>query len=492
MFFRKKHKDAHDPQAGPTDHGADDEMKSAQDVSIYRNPAFLSTISGVPMAFGLAWDNLYNNQKDVKSIVPFGDGYVLYPVGNTAYVGYGATPVVGKYAAGLVVGSQYRNAIVYHIFEGMDAAWVCVIQDGVPWADCDVVVRLDVANTKFQEFAALTAQAQRIGNYHQSMVPLEQVVESFTKLTQGKQKTYKLLKNGYNYLKLMGWLVLIGAVCAGGVMGWQYQERLRDEAKRKQLMEDMLRSQQEKAAEQARLRASAERFMKSVEEARANFSRSNTAQLQWSLCEGVRRTLPVSAHGYNPVRMSCDFNSKKATVEWMPNNKTTRVADRVNLPGVVQQLDTNNPVRSEFPLDYDSNAGSPSKPEDKAVIKMTILDWTGMYMPSSRFQADELVTMTPPPDVAGKVIEGIPPVPAFNLGWKSRFDLNANTPRELISLPDAIAMLDKYAIRFDRMDWTTPTRSGMTFKGSAILYLPGIPGLNDVPPAPPVIPVAPK
>lgn len=117
--------------------------------------------------------------------------------------------------------------------------------------------------------------------------------------------------------------------------------------------------------------------------------------------------------GYKPAILKCDFQAKKATIEWSPQIPIHALRTAQKLPGILDPLNTEGPIVSDFPIGRSAVHGNPAQKVDPRVVKMAILDWASRNLKNLKFLQEEEVTLRPPSE-----IKGLAGVSEYRLGRK--------------------------------------------------------------------------
>lgn len=433
---------------------------------------------GYTFAAGLSW-SIAQSPAAARKGVERGSAFLVRTSASDASlsVGVGPREAAKAHSAGAVIGSVYRDAIIFSQLED-GRFWVCTLSGGLPGADADVIVDTEVEAKSLFSIATsiLTGHIKTIGTVRGASLTVDEAIgEALQKMVpegaKPKQvaaalKAYRLELLAFNWLKFgMAFvtLMVLGGLVLAGVL---YREQVLDRRKREQMLAQALKSQQELAALKAKKDAAIAAFNANVERERERFGRQEIVLYQWNACEQVRQALPFSLFGYVPSKVTCDFERKKAEVEWAPINATTRLADRAALPGIVDKYSTAPNAVSSFDLKA-LDAGAPVVPLNPAAVRMAILDWSGARLRTLRIEPNTQVVITPPKDIAGE--PGLAPV---TLGSKAAITFGASGAIDLLTAPSAIRMLNSYAVQLTQIVWTQPSSEGVAMRATGVLYLP--------------------
>lgn len=451
-------------------------------VRLTKEPATASfTVAGHSFAAGLTWEAFDGGDNEASAKAGSSHSYYCGRTSEAAAgtIGLGSRSAEGLVSAGVLIGALHKNALVYSKLPGTDLYWVCLISDGLPSPGFDLVLDNEAdANRWYGEaFTFLDAVGfARIGNASSSTSTLEVALEEAIEHVAGAGATskakvaalvpFRLRAKKFNWLRFV--LVLVGllVVAALVVAGILYREQLASKEKARALLQEAMRTAAAKEAEAARKRALRNEFEAKVSTEREKFGRSNIAFSQWSACEAVRKSLPLSAYGYTPQKLECDFAEGKALVHWVPSGQAVRLADRAALPGIVDKYEPTNPAVSQFDL-KGLDSGSVAVALNPSAVRMAILDWAGVRMRTLRLSPVEDVVLTPPPDIAGD--DGLKPV---RIGGKSEVTFQATGAMELLVAGHAIKLLDSFAVGLTKVEWREPSSNGISASVTGVLYLP--------------------
>ena len=436
-------------------------------------------VQGHNFVAGLSWSIVPSVAAAKKGVEP-GCAFLVGRSTSDASlsVGVGPREAAKCYSAGSVIGSVFQEAIIYSELEEGGSFWVCTLSGGLPGADWDVVLASEAeAKARFSEATSLlTGHVKIIGTVRGASMTVEEAITQALAEMAGegakpKQlaaalKPFRLQLLTFNWLKFAIFsvclIVLVGLVLAGVL----YREQVLDRRKRDQMLAQALKSQQELEALKAKRDAAIALFHSTVDRERERFGRQELALSQWNACEQVRRLIPFSSYGYMPHKLTCDFDTGKADLEWVATGLTTRLADRAALPGIVDKYSTDVNALSSFdlkPLD----SGAPVTPLNPAAVRMAILDWSGVRLRSLRIEPNIAVVISPPQEIADE--PGLVPV---SLGSKAVLTLAASGASDLLTAPAAMRMLNSYAVQFNQIVWTQPSSAGVAMRATGVLYLP--------------------
>lgn len=438
-------------------------------------------VEGLPIAVGLEWTDVAS-EAEAKKLVGKDRSYVFAKsAGSNSFaagIASRESAKAGAMAAGLLIGVATPEALVFHTLPDNGGFWVCYITQGMPTAGADKVFATEAeAKSKYTDITSLMDNsAVKIGvragctltveaAIQKSLGQLE-VLDAPPKVRAKALLPYKLRINSFNWLKFalaFAVLMVIGGLVIAGLI---YREQLADQRKREALLQQALQSQREQEIERQRKAQAVQAFMLDVRNERARFGKQGIASAQWHACEEIRRTLPLSRYAYQPAKLSCSFAKGIAEVEWAPIGPATRLVDRKALPGVVDPYSVAVPVlaRTSIKQLYE---GSPAVVQNPAAVRMAILDWGGVRMPSIRVEEGAQVVKAPPQAIVGE-----PGVAQVTLGIKAPITLSARGPVELLVAPSAMRMLDSYAVELSEIVWMQPASADAAMQASGALYLP--------------------
>lgn len=439
-------------------------------------------VRGHNFVAGLAW-SAEESAAAGRKVVERGTAYIVCTSATDASVSVGTGPrEVARskaYAAGVVIGKLYPEAIIFSELEG-GGYWVCSLSAGIPGRDFDLIVETEAeARTKYSEATSLVAtQFKTIGTIRGAVMTVEEAISNALDEIAGAEakpkqvatalKPYRLQVMAFNWLKFAMLFVLAMVVIGAILAGVLYREYVLDRRKREKAMEQALKSQQELAAIKAKRDASIAAFRANVAREREKFGRQEVALSQWTACERVRQALPLSSYGYVPHKLTCNFEVGKAELEWAPAGMTTRLADRAALPGIVDKYSTAVNAVSSFDLKA-LDSGASAIALNPAAVQMAILDWAGARLRTVRVEPAVPVVLTPPKEIADE--PGLVPV---KLGSKAAISLAASGAMDLTTVPHAMRMLNSYAVQLNQIVWTQPSSAGIGMRAVGVLYLPEV------------------
>lgn len=439
-------------------------------------------VRGHNFVAGLSW-SAEESAAAGRKVVERGTAFIVCTSASDASVSVGTGPrEVAKakaYAAGVVIGKLYPEAIIFSELEG-GGYWVCSLSAGIPGRDFDLIVATEAeARSKYSEATSLVAtQFKTIGTIRGAVMTVEEAIanaldeiagaDAKPKQVVAALKPYRLEVMAFNWLKFATFFVLVMVLVGSVIAGVLYKEYLLDRRKREQAMAQALKSQQELAAAKAKRDAAIAAFRADVARERALFGRQEVVSGQWTACENIRQSLPLSSYGYVPHKLTCNFETGKAELEWAPAGVTTRLADRAALPGIVDKYSTAPNAISSFDLKA-LDGGAAAAPLNPAAVQMAILDWAGARLRTVRIEPPVAVVLTPSKDIADE--PGLGPV---KLGSKAAISLGASGPVDLTTVPHAMRMLNSYAVQLNQIVWTQPSSAGIGMRATGVLYLPEV------------------
>lgn len=423
------------------------------------------TFDGHRLVLGLTWTEA-DSLSEAKRFAGKNNSYLTREIAGQLYVGAATKQTVGVLAAGALIGHVAPNAFIYQQLQD-NRYWICLLRDGIPMPSFDRIVPAQEAQQIYTDATAYMAPGSEIiGNFAVAKVSLEDVLSSAAELPKKVIQECRLRKNGPNTKKIALWLVAALLVTLAGQLALAHKEQLKSEEQRQAMLRSLMLSQEQKAAQDKRIAQLVTQFKERIAKAEQSFGQQGVALHQFSQCEKVRKDLPLSMYGYKPSKLTCDFKSEYARIEWLPVDARTRLSDRTKLPGVLDPLNTANPVVSEVALGKGDLHGSSAATVNAAVVKMTILDWAQRNIHSMRFGVDETVSIAP-----DKEIRGLPGIQTIQLGSKSSLHIHASAAKEILLLELASQVLNQFPIAFESMSWTAPVHPGARFQSLAILYI---------------------
>ena len=423
-------------------------------------------IEGYKLALGLTWTEA-DNAKAAKRFVGKNNAYLTLSVSGQLNVAKGAPQMAGSYAGGALVAQLLHNALVFQKI-AEETFWICLIKDGVPQPTFDRIV-FDSEEAK-QAFSAAAEYILHdgviVGDTINARYTIQQIIQGAKKLKTEELEQCRLRKNGLDLRKFSAATVLLAAAAAGVYLIGTQRENLRNEERRMAALRALLQTQQEKRAQEKRISNLIQEYKDKYESEQRNFGLQEVALSQWNECEQVRKSLPYTTMGYKPTILKCDFLGRKATVEWSSANAHTRMIDRSKLPGIVDGLNTEGPIVSDFPFNASSSQGIQAQRIEPRVVKMTILDWASRNLKGLKFSQEEEVTLRPPSE-----IKGLPGVSEYKLGKKVQLQLSTASSADLLSMPWAMKILNQYPINIERVIWSNPTATGAQVSAYTTRYI---------------------
>jgi hypothetical protein len=431
-----------------------------------QSPNQIWKIDGHKLAIGLTWTEA-SNLKAAKRFVGKNNAFLTLDVSGQLNVAKGAPYTAGCYAGGALVAMVLGNALVYQKI-AEETFWICLIKDGVPQPTFDrIVYNSEEAKQAYSAAAEyIPHDGVIVGDAINALHTIQGIIELSKQLKSEELQQCRLRKNGVDVKKICAAAILLSAAAAGSYVITTQRENLRNEERRLAALRALLQTQQEKRAEEQRISNLIQQYKERIASEQRNFGLQEVALSQWNECEKVRKSLPYTLMGYKPALLKCDFQGKRATVEWSPANSHTRMMDRIKLPSIVDPLSTEGPIVSDFPLDTDSAQGNPAQKVDPRVVKMMILDWAARNLKALKFSQEEEVTLRPPSE-----IKGLDGVGEYRLGKKIQLQLNTASSSDLLNMRWAVEILNKYPINFERVIWNNPTAVGAQVSAFTTLYI---------------------
>lgn len=423
-------------------------------------------VSGVKIAIALTWSGVQNSA-EARRFAGKNNAYLVCDVGGDVTVARGDKATIGVIAGGALVGRIVPDAFVYHKLSD-DRYWICLIRDGVPYPAYDRVVSAQEASKAYTNASSIAAAGTRlIGDIAPAAQTLTEALGMANALSKKERDACRLRKNGIQRRTAMTTVGIIAALAASVHLGIEHREKLQNERKRQDMLRALLQSQQERDREAARIAKARRDFQAKSDQQKALFRTTSATQQQWAQCESLRQNLPFTHSGYKPVKLTCDFDARMATVEWQAAGQRTRVADRARLPGVVDPLDVGSLVVSSFDLAPLTATEVKTSGISLKQARMDIADWAQANLGNGiRLAPDELVTLNPPPD-----IKGLDGVNSVTLGSKVPLDINVTSSKDVLMLAEAMRYLGAFPVSFQKMVWSSPTAPGAQFIGESTLFI---------------------
>ncbi len=423
-------------------------------------------IDGYKLALGLTWTEA-DNLKTAKRFVGKNNAYLTLSVSGQLNVAKGSPQTAGCFAGGALVAKLLNNALVFQKI-AEETFWICLIKDGLPQPTFDrIVYDTEEAKQAFSTAAEyIPHDGVIVGDTINARYTIQNIIEAAKDLKSEELQQCRLRKNGLDIRKIFAATILLTVAAAGSYFIATQRENLRNEERRMAALKALLQSQQETRAREQRIANLIQQYQEKIASEQRNFGLQEVALSQWHECEQVRKSLPYTSMGYKPAILKCDFQAKKATIEWSPANSHTRIADRTKLPGILDPLNTEGPIVSDFPIGRSALHGNPAQKVDPRVVKMAILDWASRNLKNLKFSQEEEVTLRPPSE-----IKGLAGVSEYRLGRKIQLQLNTASSSDLLSMHWAVEILNKYPINFERVIWSNPTAVGAQVNAFTTLYI---------------------
>lgn len=450
----------------PTLSASDIEQDSGSPSGFDQSSTQIWKIDGYRLALGLTWTEA-DSLKTAKRFVGKNNAYLTLSVSGQLNVAKGTSQMAGCYAGAALVAKLLDNALVFQKI-AEETFWICLIKDGVPQPTFDrIVYDAEEAKQAYSTAAEyIPHDGVIVGDTINARYTIQKIIEAAKDLKSEELQQCRLRKNGLDIRKIFAATIILTAAAAGSYFIATQRENLRNEERRMAALKALLQSQQEKRAQEQRIANLIQQYQEKIASEQRNFGLQEVALSQWHECEQVRKSLPYTSMGYKPAILRCDFQAKKATIEWSPANSHTRIADRTKLPGILDPLNTEGPIVSDFPIGRSAVHGNPAQKVDPRVVKMAILDWASRNLKNLKFSQEEEVTLRPPSE-----IKGLAGVSEYRLGRKIQLQLNTASSSDLLSMHWAVEILNKYPINFERVIWSNPTAVGAQVNAFTTLYI---------------------
>lgn len=385
-----------------------------------------------PLAVGLEW-SMAPNEKELRAESrrkPKAHRVIGRRPGQL-WLGLYEEPYKGAaYAGALIVGMVEPKAIVCEPVNE-EQSWVCAISDGMPLVGHDQLVPTANARRTVMDWMTRFPNSALIGTgVHGRKFTLQEVLEAFERSVEGKQTTAKQLAAAKLEAQSMPWLAVVKIVGAcllpvAAYFGWQHWEQS-SLARRDQkvsvarLANEVVNA--EKLAAQRKLLT--DNFHRSIADKRAELtSVSDTdSMMAWQEWERVRKSIPLTSRGYVPQRLECDL--KVCQLGWAGAGPFTRPSDKLDLPGVVADLEPTLTAKSEFVLPAEKlNA---RKTQGRTVTGAAELRFAIvsnlMGFPNLIVEPAQAAIVTPAPDLGLKPIT-VGAMGTWRLSFNDRFAL---------------------------------------------------------------------
>ncbi|WP_322739997.1 hypothetical protein [Delftia tsuruhatensis] len=450
----------------PTLSASDIAQDSGSPSGFDQNSTQIWKIDGYRLALGLTWTEA-DSLKTAKRFVGKNNAYLTLSVSGQLNVAKGTSQMAGCYAGAALVAKLLDNALVFQKI-AEETFWICLIKDGIPQPTFDrIVYDAEEAKQAYSTAAEyIPHDGVIVGDTINARYTIQKIIEAAKELKSDELQQCRLRKNGLDIRKIFAATLLLTAAAAGSYFIATQRENLRNEERRLAALKALLQTQQEKRAQEQRIANLIQQYQDKIASEQRKFGLQEVALSQWHECEQVRKSLPYTSMGYKPAILRCDFQAKKATIEWSPANSHTRIADRTKLPGILDPLNTEGPIVSDFPIGRSAVHGNPAQKVDPRVVKMAIMDWSSRNLKNLKFSQEEEVTLRPPSE-----IKGLAGVSEYRLGRKIHLQLNTASSSDLLSMHWAVELLNKYPINFERVIWSNPTAVGAQVSAFTMLYI---------------------
>lgn len=426
------------------------------------------------LAIGLDW-SLQENKAEAKRAAKLCSATLSVPMGDKIVLA-GTEDAAGKtkglLSAGAFIGLLYPAAIVAYEIPDSSLAWFCAIKDGYPIPGGDSIIERSELRSAVASASAWN-NGSIIGSVNGSSLTLQtafdEVEASIASRAIDKKSlaSTSLVPGGFTTKHLMMALLLTVLIVAIGIGSVFYQRHLANQKNLELALKQMMLREKDRLAQEAKIKASIERFKEQVEKARAQFEGSTPTTEQWSACDEIRRGLPLSLYGYVPEKLTCDFKIGKATLRWNQSDKNIRIAGRERLPGITNAFQTEAAPTSEFPLSTPSaQVHIESTPLDSERVKLELMDAVKRKIASFNVEAIIPVTVTPPKEIAEQ--PGIVPV---SIGQEVKWKGQTTGFMERLGTPALLFALEKYPASFHTIEWNQLSRPETTVAVTGSVYV---------------------
>lgn len=396
---------------------------------------------------------------------------VLLPAGGQFWIGLYDEPVKrNTYAAALAVGLVEPNVIVCEQVNDAQT-WVCSIVDGLPVVGYDLLVPNDEARDTVAQWTSMFVKAQFIGDLPGAKSSLVEVLDALAKAIKSKSKSISAKQLAAIRLQRQG--ISVGSIATmtailciplAGWFGWQAWLKIKASSTARQLsMASAAKHVMNAERAAAERRERIEDFRRQVAVKRAELERQGGTPPEpvWRQWNAVRRALPIIAHGYKPMSMSCDTASCK--VDWTGAGPFTLPSDKRLLPGVLPNVEPTLAATSQFPLTPPGTTRAPlyayTAPE---ALWFALASAATVSLPGLQVDAMQPVVVSPPPEL------GLSPV---TIGAVGKLRIALNGPTALVLADDVYSFLSLWpvqltSIRFDALGLTA---GAISIEGTYIL-----------------------
>lgn len=373
---------------------------------------------------------------------------------------YDGPKLKGKaFSLALAVGMVEHNSVVVEYIDEKTAL-VLIIGNGVPLPGRGerIIPRSEAINA-IQEglaFANSLIAPNDIDGVTRSLNDVLDIFEQKLESGQIKKKdaaTITLVQPTSSLARVTMFTAL-AAIPAAAFLAYQVLQTNEAARLRERLNLDQIA--QGKAAEanrQAALARAQQEFAQKVAQRRQELAEVHgVLEQQWQALEAVRKSLPLSAHGYAPQGVDC--NRTQCTVRWVAApGAFTRVIDKQRLPGLVE--DNDQTAQATTRIDLPRVAGRPSVPTglDDRALRMALADLLASAADSPVVEPLAPVTVAPPQGV------NLPPAVA---GATGRMRMNFTGATAIVRANDAMRQLARWPVMLRTAAWSNVNTGGAT------------------------------
>ena len=370
--------------------------------------------------------------------------------------------------AGALIGILYPEAIVFHPL-GDDKVWLCAISRGMPLPGMDVITTQEEAKKQVQMLVR-TASGSLIGALTGAAASFDQVLSTAEERIKSKLITKKdvaeitFQRSGISIKTVILVGLGLALVAVAGVGAIQYKSIIAERKKLEDAAKRALQSEAERRKIEERLNKLQADFDMKVEQGRKALESGSSVRSRWESCELVRKALPISLYGFKPEKLTCNFSTHKAAVEWRPGQVSVKHSDRSRLPMVTNAMDFEAPAVSEWSIpDETSDQSSTDVPMDQ--IRFDIGTWAATYIKGFAVGKAEELKVSPPAELrearqAKQVV----------LGHKATWSVQGSGTDFLLMLPTSLGIVSRYTSEISEIEWLRPSDPGRTAKVNGKLF----------------------
>lgn len=370
--------------------------------------------------------------------------------------------------AGALIGILHPEAIVFHPL-GDDQVWLCAISRGMPLPGMDVITTQEDAKKQVQMLAR-SASGSLIGALTGAAASLDQVLATADERIKSKLITKKDLaeitfqRAGISVKTVILIGLCLSLVAFAGFGAVRYKSIIAERKKLEDAAKRALQSEAERRKIEERLNKLQADYDLKVEQGRKSLESGSSVRSRWESCELVRKALPISMYGFKPEKLTCNFSSHKASVEWRPGQLNVKHSDRSRLPMVTNAMEFESPAVSEWTIPEESTEQTSTDiPMDQ--IRFDIGTWAASYIKGFAVGKAEELKVAPPAELR-EARQARPVV----LGHKATWSVQGSGTEFLLMLPTSLGIVSKYTSEISEIEWLRPSDPGRTAKVNGQLF----------------------